>query len=349
VVLPPEAEKKIPSTATAEVTLDRNLTARNAPPRDSGKIPPLLFEGYDAVENDGEIIGRTLQDWNWVFARALLDLLEPKHVDDRFVGAWYHATSAFMFGKRLIGEASKHLDRAVAFLPDDARILLDRACLTEMQGLPRSQQVLSNEDLVGLRLSGQSGQQSSGGLVRVGSGAQQTGRTMEVANAEAERLFRRALDLDPRLFEARLRLARLLILRTRYAEGLAILHAAPAGSAPSDKIGVFYVHLFSARAERALGHLDAAADHAREALALFPDAQSAMMASSQIAMLRADAAGAEAPLRHLATLPADTTKRLDPWWGYDLFTGRDPRPILREMWAQVATGVARVKAERLLP
>jgi tetratricopeptide (TPR) repeat protein len=237
-----------------------------------------------------------------------------------------------MFGKRLVGETDRHMERAGALLPDDARIVLDRAGMVEIQGLSRSQQALSNEGAA---------QSTRVGIVRVGSGAQQAGRTMDQANAEAERLFRRALDLDPRLFEARLRLARLLILRTRSAEALAILRAAPAGSAPSDKIGAFYVHLFSARAERTLGHLDAAADHAREALALFPDAQSALMASSQIAMLRADAAGAEAPLRHLATLPADTSQRLDPWWGYDLFTGRDPRPILREMWAQVAKGVAR--------
>ena len=49
---------------------------------------------------------------------------------------------------------------------------------------------------------------------------------------------------------------------------------------------------------RALGRLDVAATHLREARTLFPDAQSILVAESQLALVRGDAAGA--PARELA-------------------------------------------------
>jgi tetratricopeptide (TPR) repeat protein len=322
------------------VTLPLPATGKMPDPSAAGRSSPLLFDGYLTVENDGEIMGMRPADWNWVFARSLLDLREPKHADDAFVGAWYHATMSFMFAKRMLGEVAGHLQRAGELLPGDAEIVFDRACYAEMQGLSRSQEVLSNEDLLALRMASVVGQRSRG-LVRPGATAQGLDvRPIEVTNAEAEQLFRRALALNPSLFEARVRLARLLIVRAQYAEALGVLHAVPAGAVLTDPVVAFYAHLFFARAERGLGHLDAAALQAQQALMLFPDAQSALLASSQIAMLRSDVTGAEDPIRHLAALSPDTDQRSDPWWVYDLFTGRGANVLLTAMWAQVPIGPA---------
>jgi hypothetical protein len=65
---------------------------------------------------------------------------------------------------------------------------------------------------------------------------------------------------------------------------------------------------------------------------LFPDAQSALMAASHIAMLRADEAGAEEPMGHLALLPYKRGPEDDPWWIYETFTGRYADALIAEMW-----------------
>ncbi|MCR4376197.1 MAG: hypothetical protein NUW22_15260, partial [Acidobacteria bacterium] len=97
-------------------------------------------------------------------------------------------------------------------------------------------------------------------------------------------------------------------------------------------IAEFYAHLFAARAERGLGRLDNAASRIRQARDLFPDAQSALMAASHIAMLRADEAGADEPMRHLALLPYKRGPEDDPWWMYETFTGRYADALIAGMW-----------------
>ena len=95
--------------------------------------------------------GRGRANWNWPFARSLIDLVEPKAAADPFVADWYHATAAYMFAHRMYGEVSPHLGRAAEVVPDDPRILFDRACHLEIQGLPLSQVLLTDADLVVLR------------------------------------------------------------------------------------------------------------------------------------------------------------------------------------------------------
>ena len=282
---------------------------------------PLLVERYLWLENDGQIVGMSVADWNWVFARSLFDRLRPGA--DPFVAEWYHAAAAFMFKHRIFGEISWHLERAAEILPADARILLDRGCSAEHQGLPRSQSALGDEAVGALRLN------RAGRINRSVTGPDLGIEPVEVSNRNAENFFRRAVDRDPRLFEARVRLARLLNLKSKYAEALAVIVAAPTGTAP-DVIAEYYAHLFAARAERGLGRLDAAAARISEARALFPDAQSALMAASHIAMLRADEAGADEPMQRLAQLPFE--REDDPWWGYEMFTGRYAETLIAAMW-----------------
>lgn len=302
-------------------------SVQRSPSRAVAMMAPLLIERRLYLENDGQVVGMTLSDWNWIFARSLLDRLKSPAVDP-FVGQWYHATMAFMFQRRIFGEVQWHLEHAAEVLPNDPRILLDRGSEKEQQGLPRSQNVLSDEDMVTLRARGslvsRTGRRESVGL---DLGIQ----PVEVSNRAAEGFYRRAVERDPRLFEARVRLARLLTLRSKYAEALDVITAAPPGTAP-DAIAEFYAHLFAARAERGLGRLENAAGRIRQARDLFPDAQSALMAASHIAMLRADEAGAEEPMRHLALLPYRRDAEDDPWWMYETFTGRYANALLTEMW-----------------
>lgn len=298
-----------------------------APSRAVAMKAPLLIERQLYLENDGQVVGMTLSDWNWIFARSLLDRLEAPAADP-FVGQWYHATMAFMFRGRIFGEVQWHLEHAAEVLPNDARILLDRGSEKEHQGLPRTQNVLSDDDLLTLRgrgsLVSRTGRRESVGL---DMGIQ----PIEVSNRAAEGFYRRAVERDPRLFEARVRLARLLTLRSKYAEALDVITEAPPGTAP-DATAEYYAHLFAARAERGLGRLDNAASRIRLARDLFPDAQSALMAASHIAMLRADEVAAEEPMGHLALLPHKRDAEDDPWWMYETFTGRYASALITAMW-----------------
>jgi tetratricopeptide (TPR) repeat protein len=301
--------------------------ARPVDPIPRSASAALLSYGSLYLNRDGEILGETPTDWNWPFARSLLDLVSHSPAEESFVGAWYHATTAFMFRHGLYGEAVTHLQQAAVVLPDDARILFDRGCYSEFQGLPRSQVLLSDQDIE--RLRAQRGGRSS--LIRTPAGSSDTlGIPLqEIANEEAERLFRRALRVDPAFVEARVRLARLLEVRKRYEEAASELAAALAAH-PTGAV-LFYAHLFAGRAAQALGKIADAAEHYRAADALFPGSQSAGLALSQTALLQSDVPAA---LDAIQRVDKSSTAR-DPWWWYHYGAGRDADALLRAMWDQV--------------
>ena len=309
------------------------------------RVPPLLTNNRIVLDKDGQILGEMAASWNWPFARGLLDQLDltkpayaafvgtcrgaeclgagsgaPKPAPDPFAGAWCHATTAYMFASGLYGDATPHLQRAADVLPNDARVLFDRACYAEILGLPMHQ-VLSSDAF--RRSSGAPLGQWMGTDLRIPS-AEQT-------NAEAERLFRRALEVDPSFVEARVRLARLLDLHKRHEEAAAELKTALAAKPTGDV--AFYAHLFAGRTAQALHRNDEAAHHYDEAAALFPDAQSALLGRSQVALLESDVPATLAPVQRLRDRSSEFTA--DPWWQYHLGAGRDADALLREVWASV--------------
>ena len=293
--------------------------------REDSRNHPLLTNSTIAIDKDGQVLGSAAASWNWPFARYLLDRVP---VDDPFVGAWYHATAAFMFARKLYGEATQHLQRAAERLPEDPRILFDRACYAENLGLPMHQVLLPDAEDVRNRLDRAT-------LTRIPSNAAASGiPKAAVTNSAAEELFRHTLRVDPSYVEARVRLGRLLTVRKRYDEAAAELNAVLAQS-PSDRMVAFYANLFAGRTAQALGRLDDASRDYHEAVALFPDAQSALLASSQIALLRSDVPATLAPVERLG--PASSVFTADPWWQYGLAAGRDAERLLRDVWERAAT------------
>ena len=295
-----------------------------------GPNTPLLSQRSLYLNQDGEILGDTLADWNWPFARSLLARLSPRPANDPFVGTWYHATTAFMFQRGLYGEAMPHLESAAVVLPDDARALFDRGCYAELQGLPRSQVLLSDADLLALRAR-RSGRSS---LIRTPTPAspqlQLSIPPENETNDEAERLFRRALRADSSFVEARVRLGRLLGVRKRHDEAASELAAAIAAK-PTGAL-LFYAHLFAGRSAQALGKIAGAVEHYKAATLLFPGAQSAQLALSQVAVLESDVPAA---LESIQRLDKSRTAR-DPWWSYHFGSGRDTDALLRDMWSQAS-------------
>ena len=282
------------------------------------------------MATDGEYAGTSEADWNWPWARRLTAILRALP-DDGFVGDWYHASTAYMMRRRLYGEAQPHLQKALESLPDDARILFDEGCRFEALGLPRVQDLMTAED----RIVSEGPQRNAVLNARPWVAAANIPRE-EKTNADAERRFRRVLDVDPHFTEARVRLARLLLARQKFAE--AGTEASRAITESTDRTVTFFGHLFAGRADRALGRIDTAAQHFADAVALFPGAQSALLAQSQLALLRPDVAGALAPVRHLAELPPDGAERFDPWWQYDFGPGRLAQELAIGLWARVRPG-----------
>jgi tetratricopeptide (TPR) repeat protein len=311
------------------------------PNRRIDRKSPLFPAGTLLLEDDGEFRGQQGLDWNWTFARSLLTLVAPSPAAIPFVGDWYHATAADMFRRHAYGDATAHLEQAAAVLPDDVRIVFDRACLAEFNGLPVSQQLLTDEDLIALRA-----RTGSRGLTgaRLSAAARLSGlRPPEIVNSDAERLFRRVLQIDRSTVEARVRLARLLMLRDRAAEAMNEL--ATALDSRPDPVVEFYAHLFAGRAARVLGRLDVAAGHYRAAQVLFPEAQSALLGASQVALLQADQSGALSPIQTLSRMDAGRRSSADPWWEYGIGIGRNADALLQALWATVPPQRAGQKIE----
>ena len=305
----------------------------NPAPRAGAKPdPPLLYRARTLVDTDGEVRDEVPRDWNWTFARSLLEPQMFKRAEAAwpraFVTQWYHATAAFMLRNGLYSDARMHLQNAAAVLGDDPLVLFDRACLAEIHGLPIVQNVLTERDIVMLRRREARRAENGGEMANVVGVP-----LLETTNTEAERLFRRTLAAAPSFVEARVRLARLLLLRGHRGEALdeaeAALRAAP------ERTVRFYADMIAGRASRMLGRNEAAAAHFSEAVALFPDAQSALLAASHLSMTRAHADAALAALDRLSKLDDEAPFDRDPWWSYRWCAGRDTDALLAAMWASV--------------
>ena len=292
----------------------------------TGGLTPALYR-----TQDGELEGREDANWNWILARKILDQLQPAPRNDPFAAFWYHAAASYMLWRGSYGEVGTHLEHAGLLFPTDARIAFDRGCLAEALGMPRSQFAIDS------LLARRPGSRGSATIIP-GSTSNLNPRppefqTARASNDEAEKRFRQALQIDPTFAEARVRLARLLELKDKQDDARKELETALRAPMP-DPVVVYYAHLFAARAALALKQPDSASAHIREALALFPDAQTALIVESQLALMKSDADGALAPVRHLAGLVGDPNHLEDPWWVYDTGAGRLVDYMLAEMKAR---------------
>lgn len=268
------------------------VRAQQLPP--SPDAQPLAPRTPSARVVDGSETGIEYSAVHWDFARSLLDAVAPDPSRDEIVRLWYRATAAFFAEWRLLADAVPHLQRARQLLPTDAHLLVDSGCLYEFLAAPRIQNIVQTATLPG-------------------------GLTFEVASArsnlrQAETFFRRALELDGGLVEARVRLGRVVGLQGRHDEAARELRGA--AEAARDPVLQYYARLFLGDEEQALGRRDAARGSYEMSAALYPQAQSPHLALSQLARRYGDRAGALRAIKPMLELPPNQALREDPWWVY---------------------------------
>jgi tetratricopeptide (TPR) repeat protein len=270
--------------------------------------PVLPTEGRVLNSVDGRPTHTGSLDTQVWWARALINRmlarakLDPENRSEAL--AWYHAVSALFAGRLELADLQWHLEDASTHFPADPIVLFDRGCLEETLASPVVQYAAAAHDAAlpaPLRAS----------------------RKFPVLKAaehrdRAEVLFRRSLAAVPS-GEAHVRLGRLLLERERTDE--AIRHLQAATSDRDDVVG-YFAWLFLGQAHTAKGTWAAAQDALDQALALYPQAQSAHLAVSHVEILRGHAHAARLGLQPLVDSRRLNDDRTDPWWRYNWCRGR---------------------------
>lgn len=157
----------------------------------------------------------------------------------------------------------------------------------------------------------------------------------EYAVREAERAFRKALELDPSLIEARVRLGRVLDRTNRSKDGIAELErAAAAALKSSDRFNGYLASLFLGQAHEDAGDLPAAIKSYEGAVTQYPSGPAARLALGQLLIRTGREAEGHAMTRSVFG-PEAQPALADPWSAY-------PSPGYWQGRARLATLRARV-------
>ena len=248
---------------------------------------------------------------HWELARMLLDYVKPSGVDraapgrDGMVLQWYRATAEWM--QLHEHHEMLHLNRALHLFPDDPDLLFLSGSEHETYAMAAIQSAVR------------------GTVFSLDVGSQRA------ELRRAEEFFRRALALKPDANETHLRLGRVLGRLGRHSEALAELLHVVAAIAEDESLLRYYGELFLGAEEEALGRREAARASYEHAAALYPAAQSPLVALSQLAWRSGDRAGALRAIQQVFALRPEALERDDPWWTYHVAQARDAEALLSEV------------------
>ena len=272
----------------------------------SGYSLPPDGPSADFVE-DGKVVSKRSGTVHWEIGRRLLDLVEA----DDGVRLWYTATCAFLQSWGELSELDTHLSRARTLFPQDGVLLLYEGTLHEVYAEPSFQILLHPET----------------GTYRL---PQHVGDSKE-EQKEAERRFLKALELDPDLTEARIRLAYVRGLLGRHEEAAADLRRVVERGLEG-RIA-YDAWLLLGSEEEAVGRSEPARDAFARAMKLYPGAQSPLLGLSLLARAEGDRTAARSALEQLSQ---NGPNGEDPWWSFD----KRHTPGVDELYAQMLRRLA---------
>jgi tetratricopeptide (TPR) repeat protein len=256
----------------------------------------LTQDGISIMANGGQ---------HWEFARLLLGYIQPDPSKDDLVRCWYIATTAHMLSHRERASADLNLKRALNLFPDDSELLFYAGVLHEGYSAPKSQNALPPPDM------------------HFQFGSQK--KEMELARD----FLQKAIKANPKFYEARLRLGRVLGRFGKHMEAAAELQKAEA-ALKEPKLR-YYAALFLGQELAALGRKKEARECFERAAKLYPSAQSPLFAESQLAKSSGNSQGSMQGIQQVFALKTDYAQRTDPWWEYDITHGRDTAALVTEM------------------
>ena len=288
--------------------------AGSAPRSDRSRPGPV---GFTLLMTDGQQIGLQDSVSHWNMGRRLLDRVRP--VDSRSalkttpdpgsddtVRRWYLAAGAFMSRTRRIEPV--HFERALELFRNDPDVLFAVAAVHEVLAGVRTQAALRS---MKVPRDVTFGVQSEGAELRL-----------------AEQLYKRALERNPALVEARIRLGRVLGLRGRHDEAIGHLRQ---GQSAGEALLRYYAHLFLGAEYEALGNGSEARRSYEQAAMLAPTAQSPLLGLSRVADRAGDRAAAREAVGRVLTLPAGDPEQADPWWVYEVVHGRHVNQLFDDL------------------
>lgn len=279
--------------------------------------------GVTLFMNDGQQTGLANTVSHWNMGRRLLERVRPLDSKNGFktrpdpgaddvVRRWYVTGGAYMMRMRLIEIG--HFSRALELFPEDPEVLFLGAAAHDYFAGVRTQAVMR-------ALKAPREVSSSFGVMEEGAELRL-----------AEQLYKRVLEREPTLHEARIRLGRVVGLRGRHKEAVEQLRL---GLATSEPLLTFYVHLFLGSEFEALGNGTEARQSYERAAALQPTAQSPLLGLSRLAEQAGDRAAAQRLVAQLIKLPSNE-ERTDPWWVYEIVPARALDALVTDLRQRVA-------------
>jgi tetratricopeptide (TPR) repeat protein len=233
------------------------------------------------------------------FSRLIRPPMEP----DDYEHVWLTAVLALLQGRIAPTLAEPFVERALARFPNEPRFLLARAIVADQRW-------------------------RGFGTMSFTERATPTEMPIKQGTALLE-AYEAVAAASPQLAtEARIRQGWFLYRVGRPDEALKVLDAAP--PLPDDRPMEYLRHLFKSHIYTSQDKLDDAANEARQAHVILPEAQSARVALMNALSLKGDASGALTVAENIETAPQTD----DPWWTYWLGDFRwygAAREILRGM------------------
>jgi tetratricopeptide (TPR) repeat protein len=217
---------------------------------------------------------------------------------------WYRATAAWM---QLRGSHDvHHLDHAREVIPNDPEILFLSGTQHETLADAAIQAAMRSAVV------------PNGVIFNIGSERDEL--------RQADGFFKRALEIKPDAGETQLRRGRVQGELGRHAE--AAISLEQVGHAATSSPMAYYADLFLGAEREALGRFDLARTSYESAAALYPRAQSPLIALSQLARRSGDRARALRSMEQLFALPPVRDEHDDPWWAYYLYQARDADALI---------------------
>jgi tetratricopeptide (TPR) repeat protein len=243
---------------------------------------------------------------NWQLARQAIGAMSDDRDTVAWGRLWYEATTAFLFSDLLLAPLPKHLAQRRLEFPEDAGAWFDEGCYFEYLAGDRFQQAMESGPRKGLRI---------------------VGHDRKEALAQARRMYEAAVERDPRHPEARLRLARVKLVQ-RDARSAVRELTAVLPDLGTDSVLRYLAYLFLGAAQESAGDVTAAMTAYREAVNLYPRAQSPRVA---LARIEPPSSSSDAdPLEYL--LRGDRPRSDDPWLAYHTGPAPRSRALSAEFW-----------------